>query len=103
MPASPSRSIAELLAELAATHARVLTLEDHALMGGFGSALCECAADRGLALQIHRGGVRDELVAHASREQQLAAQGLDVGGVVARIRGLISRQGNEPIPFVRTG
>jgi 1-deoxy-D-xylulose-5-phosphate synthase len=92
-----------LLAELAASHARVLTLEDHALMGGFGSALCEAAADLGLALQIHRGGVRDELVAHASRDQQLAAQGLDVIGVIARIRALIGQQGNEPIPFVRTG
>ncbi len=92
-----------LLAELSASHARVLTLEDHALMGGFGSVLCEAAADLGLALQIHRGGVRDELVAHAAREQQLAAQGLDVEGVAGRIRALIDRRGNQPIPFVRSG
>ena len=94
---------AQLLCELAKTHGRVLTLEDHALMGGFGSALAEAALDHSLAVQIHRGGVRDELVAHAGRDQQLADQGLDTPGVIGRIRAILGKQGNEPIPFVRTG
>jgi 1-deoxy-D-xylulose-5-phosphate synthase len=92
---------ADLLGELAATHGRVLTLEDHCLMGGFGSVVAETIADRGLALRLARGGVRDELVAHASRPQQLADHGLDVPGVCARIRAELGLSGGN-IPFVRT-
>jgi len=37
-----------LLMELAETHDRFVTLEEHSLAGGFGSAVVECVADRGL-------------------------------------------------------
>jgi 1-deoxy-D-xylulose-5-phosphate synthase len=94
---------AALLAELAKGHARVLTVEDHALMAGFGSVVAETAADLGLAIPISRLGVRDELVAHASREQQLAAQGLDKAGIAKRIRDLIGARDAQTIPFPKTG
>ena len=90
------------LSELAKTHARILTVEDHALMGGFGSALAEAAIDAGLALPITRLGVRDQLIPHASREQQLAAEGLDPAGVLRRISELLGLQ-VKTIPFPRTG
>jgi 1-deoxy-D-xylulose-5-phosphate synthase len=94
---------AELLAELAKTHGQVLTLEDHALMGGFGGIVAENASDLDLGLVIRRGGVRDELVAHAARERQLAEQGLDRAGIIARIRQCLAGDGSAPIQFVRTG
>ena len=90
-----------LLAELAKTHDQVLTLEDHALPGGFGSVVAEAVADLGLDLRVTRVGVRDELVAHASREQQLAGHGLDVPGVAATIRRLIHGPA-QAIPFTRS-
>ncbi len=92
-----------LLSELAATHGRVLTLEDHALPGGFGSCVAEAAVDHDLAVTIRRVGVRDELVPHASRDRQLADHGLDKASILARIRQCLSADGNEPIQFVRTG
>jgi 1-deoxy-D-xylulose-5-phosphate synthase len=92
-----------LLAELAKTHDRVLTLEDHALPGGFGSIVAETVADLGLDLAIHRLGIRDELVLHASREQQLAQQGLDRAGVARRIRQLLDGNRQESLQFVKTG
>jgi 1-deoxy-D-xylulose-5-phosphate synthase len=79
---------AGLLAELAASHDAVLTVEDHALAGGFGTIVAETAADAGLDLRIHRAGVRDELVAHATRDQQLAAHGLDPASLATRIARL---------------
>jgi 1-deoxy-D-xylulose-5-phosphate synthase len=94
---------AVLLSELATTHGQVLTLEDHALPGGFGSIVAETAADRDLGLIIRRVGVRDELVPHAGRDRQLADHGLDKAGIMARIRQCLSVDGNEPIQFVRTG
>jgi 1-deoxy-D-xylulose-5-phosphate synthase len=75
-----------LLRELAADHDTVLTAEDHALPGGFGSVVAEAVADHDLALRVVRAGVKDELVAHASRAQQLAAQGLDRAGMARRLR-----------------
>ncbi len=92
---------AALLAKLAATHRQVLTLEDHALQAGFGAVVAEAIADADLDLRLTRVGVRDELVAHASRDQQLAAQGLDVAGVTASIRRLLQGPA-KAIPFTRS-
>ncbi len=89
---------AGLLAALAAKHRHVLTLEDHALPGGFGTAFIEQAGDLGLALNVTRLGVRDELVAHATREQQLADQGLDVKGVAFAIANQIAQLA-DPLRF----
>jgi 1-deoxy-D-xylulose-5-phosphate synthase len=88
----------ELLSDLAFDHAEILVVEDHALPGGFGSAVAEAVIDRNLRLRVHRAGIRDELVPHASREQQLAAHGLDTAGVVKRIRSILGI-GTSVIPF----
>jgi 1-deoxy-D-xylulose-5-phosphate synthase len=90
-----------LLAELGASHDRMLTIEDHALPGGFGSAMTEAAADLGLDLSIRRLGVRDELVAHATRDQQLAAHGIDAAGIAATIGDLLGLGRETAIPFAR--
>ncbi len=92
-----------LFTELARDHAMALTIEDHALPGGFGSIVVEAAMDRGLDVRIQRLGVRDELVPHASRDQQLADQGLDRDGIVRRLRAMLGATGAEPIAFTRTG
>ncbi len=92
---------AALLAKLAATHRQVLTVEDHALQAGFGAVVAEAITDADLDLRLTRVGVRDELVAHASRDQQLAAQGLDVAGVTASIRRLLQGPA-KAIPFTRS-
>ncbi|MBA3707772.1 MAG: 1-deoxy-D-xylulose-5-phosphate synthase, partial [Planctomycetes bacterium] len=93
----------QLLAELAASHAQLLTLEDHALMGGFGAAVAESVVDQGLTIKMTRGGVRDELVPHAGRDQQLAAHGLDQAGVTRRISEMLGIGGSQAIRFPRTG
>jgi 1-deoxy-D-xylulose-5-phosphate synthase len=81
----------------------VLSLEDHALPGGFGAALGEAMADHDIVLPLSRGGVRDELVPHASRDQQLAAHGLDKAGVMKRIKDLLALAEGAVIRFPRTG
>jgi len=93
---------ADLLADLAFDHAEVLVAEDHCLPGGLGSAVAEAVADRGLRLRVHRAGIRDELVPHASREQQLAEHGLDAAGIAKRIRKILGI-GTSVIAFPKTG
>jgi deoxyxylulose-5-phosphate synthase len=58
-------------------------------------------ADRNLRLRVHRAGLRDELIPHASREQQLAAHGLDKAGIVKRLKQILGI-GTQVIPFTRT-
>lgn len=79
----------ELLVELAAEHDTIITIEDHALPAGFGSIVSEAIADRGLSLRLHRWGVRDELVPHASRSEQLADQQLDTESITRRLSELL--------------
>lgn len=67
-----------------------MTLEDHAAPGGFGSAVLEAAEAHGLdAHRVHRVAVPDAFVEHDTRAAQLAAAGLAVEPIVARLRTLI--------------
>ncbi len=75
-----------LLAELARTHAALVTLEDGALLGGAGSAVGEWMAAQGIELPLLAIGLPDRFPAHATRSQQLAAAGLDAVGVETRVR-----------------
>ena len=76
----------ELILDVAAKHERVVTVEDHARLGGFGSAVAEVLAPTGQTLQIL--GVPDEFVEHADRGEQMAHFGLDVDGLVKQLRAI---------------
>jgi 1-deoxy-D-xylulose-5-phosphate synthase len=77
-----------LLIELAETHTRFITLEEHALAGGFGSAVVEFVNDRGLGLRVERIGVPNVLVHHAKPEVQRAQFGLTGEHVAKRVTAL---------------
>ncbi|MBT3279601.1 MAG: 1-deoxy-D-xylulose-5-phosphate synthase [Phycisphaerales bacterium] len=65
------------------TSAPLLTIEDHAVVGGFGSAVLEAANELGLDTSpITRCGISDTFVAHASRDRQLCEVGLDIDSIV---------------------
>ncbi|MGD0461306.1 MAG: 1-deoxy-D-xylulose-5-phosphate synthase [Tepidisphaeraceae bacterium] len=68
----------------------VLTVEDHSLQNGFGSAVVEHAVAHGLPTgNIVRLGMPDRLIAHATRAQQLAEVALDTAGIAQSIRDAI--------------
>ncbi len=77
-----------LLLELAQTHRRFITLEEHSLMGGFGSAICEFAVDRGLNVKIERIGVPNVLIQHDKQPNQRATFGLSGESLAGRIRAM---------------
>jgi 1-deoxy-D-xylulose-5-phosphate synthase len=67
--------------------APVLTIEDHSLQNGFGSAVVEYAVAQGLETRaITMLGMPDRLIAHATRKDQLAEVGLDSVGILKSIR-----------------
>jgi len=66
-----------------------VTVEEGQLMGGFGSAVLEAAADAGLQTgRIRRIGIPDRYIEHGSRDELLADLGLDCNGIAETCRRL---------------
>ena len=67
----------------------VVTVEEAALAGGFGSAVVEAAADAGVdASRVRRLGIPDHYVEHGERDELLADLGLDASSIEAICREL---------------
>ncbi len=66
----------------------VITVEDHSVAGGFGSAVLEVARELGLAANhvIVLGMPEDRFIAHGPRAGQLAEAGIDAAGIAATVR-----------------
>jgi 1-deoxy-D-xylulose-5-phosphate synthase len=72
-----------LIASLVRRGIPILTLEDHSVIGGFGSAVVEAAAEMGLEnAKITRHGLPDAWILQDSRAKQLAEVELDVPGLI---------------------
>ncbi len=65
----------------------VVTVEEAALMGGFGGAVLEAASDADLSTDhIHRIGIPDQFIEHGDRHELLAELGLDADGIARTCR-----------------
>jgi 1-deoxy-D-xylulose-5-phosphate synthase len=81
----------EMIARAVRECAFVVTVEEGALMGGFGSAVLEAACDAGLeTCRIHRLGIGDEFVEHGDRQELLAHLGLNAAEIARVCRELAS-------------
>lgn len=70
----------------------VLTVEEGALMGGFGSAVLEAAVEAGLDTRgVKRLGIPDRFIEHGERGELLADLGLDVDGIAKTAREMAER------------
>lgn len=70
----------------------VVTLEEGALAGGFGSAVLEAACQQGWDTRILRTlGLPDRFIEHGERSELLADLGLDAAGIAATCRSLSER------------
>ncbi len=71
-----------MLAGLARSVGRIVTVEENVPMGGFGSAVSEALDRMGLAhVPVRRIALPREFVLHGKREQLLRAAGLDAEGI----------------------
>jgi 1-deoxy-D-xylulose-5-phosphate synthase len=81
----------------------VLTVEEGALMGGFGSAVLEAANDAGLRTEhVRRLGIPDRFIEHGERDELLAELGLDVNGLVNAATALAEELELEPATVAKT-
>jgi len=88
----------ETVCALASQARRVVTVEENALAGGFGSACLEAFERRGLfakGLRVKRLGLPDAFVTHGDAGAQRAELGIDAAGIAAAARELAGREDGE--------
>jgi len=68
----------ELFGELLRKVPRLITVEDHTIVGGFGSALLEFLAEEGIAgVEVRRLGVPDRFIPHGTQDELRKMCGFD--------------------------
>ena len=75
----------ELLLRIARSHEALVTLEEGAVLGGAGSAVCEALNAAGLTLPVLQLGLPDVFIEHGDPARLLALQGLDAPGIARSI------------------
>jgi 1-deoxy-D-xylulose-5-phosphate synthase len=84
----------DLLSHIRQTSARILTLEEHLAMGGFGSAVLETFHREGWTTEnVRCHGIPDQFVEHSPAAIQRANLKLDVEGVVETVFSLFPELG----------
>jgi 1-deoxy-D-xylulose-5-phosphate synthase len=81
----------ELVKELAQQHGILVTLEEHQIMGGAGSAVCEALAGLGIEKPVLLLGLPDRFIDHGDPARLLASVGLDAAGITRSIQGLLAQ------------
>jgi 1-deoxy-D-xylulose-5-phosphate synthase len=81
------------IAALARRCGALLTVEEHALAGGFGSAVLEALAGQGIHVPTRLLAVPDVLVEHGDPATQLARFGLDADGIATAGQRLLAEIG----------
>jgi 1-deoxy-D-xylulose-5-phosphate synthase len=81
----------------AASGAPILTVEDHSVVNGFGTAVVEHAQEkRHDTRMVTRLGLPDRFIKHASRSEQLQEVGLDAAGIARSVRAAIQESQRAP-------
>jgi len=88
-----------LVERLAASHALIVTVEEHAVMAGAGSAVCEALAARGLEHRVLLLGLPDRFIDHGDPAKLLASVGLDARGIEQAVRAALG----TAAPALQTG
>jgi 1-deoxy-D-xylulose-5-phosphate synthase len=87
----------EAILAAAASHAKLVTVEENAVAGGAGSGVNEMLAAEGRVTEILNIGLGDCFLEHATREECLHQAGLDVDGILARVVRFTGRVQQAPL------
>ncbi|MDA8164427.1 MAG: 1-deoxy-D-xylulose-5-phosphate synthase, partial [Desulfobacteraceae bacterium] len=87
----------DLIAEWAARTGRVVTIEENVRKGGFGSAVLELLALRGLtAVPVRLLGLPDRFIEHGDQEILRRVVKIDAPGIIAGVMEIMERQAGRP-------
>jgi 1-deoxy-D-xylulose-5-phosphate synthase len=74
---------------------RIITVEENALLGGFGSAILEFAEAHGINnVLIRRMGIPDKFIEHGPRNKLLSILGLDKDGIIKMAKNVLKLKYN---------
>jgi 1-deoxy-D-xylulose-5-phosphate synthase len=68
----------------------IVTVEDGAVNGGFGSAILEFMADNGYQAHVKRLGVPDEFIDHGTQAELYRQCGYDAEGIYKAIKAMVT-------------
>lgn len=80
-----------ILAALKTAKYGVITMENHSIIGGLGSAVAEVMAENGVTAPLSRIGLKDTYAHGASQKFLMAEYGLDAKALVERVEQVIGR------------
>ena len=81
-----------LIRQLASDHDLLVTVEEHAIMGGAGSAVNELLAQHNILKSVLNLGIPDAFIEHAAHSEMLSACGLDAKGIENAINQRMMRR-----------
>ena len=81
----------EMILEMAATHERLVTVEENALAGGAGSGVNEVLLAQGAQVRVVNHALPDRFIDQGSRADMLRDAGLDTEGLLAAVRAFCDR------------
>jgi 1-deoxy-D-xylulose-5-phosphate synthase len=80
----------DLVQRLAGGHELLVTVEEHQVMGGAGSAVCEALSGLGLERRVLLLGLPDRFIDHGDPGKLLSSVGLDAAGIRKAIETVIA-------------
>ena len=79
----------ETIAHAARNTRAILTIEEHNIIGGLGSATAEVLAEEGISVEFHRHGILDHFTTSAPYEDLIHYYKLDAEGIASVARELL--------------
>jgi 1-deoxy-D-xylulose-5-phosphate synthase len=84
----------DLIIQMAQQTDRLLTVEENALQGGFGSGVLELLAEEvHTGLRVVRLGISDQFVEHGAQRVQRSTCGIDTAAIVEAARAMVTGDG----------
>ena len=82
----------KMLSEVALRTKKILTLEENALMGGFGSGVMELLSKEDILIPIKSMGIPDTFITHGSQKKLRNALGIDREGIKKAIKAWLKKE-----------
>lgn len=79
----------QMLDDVASRFAKIITLEENSLVGGFGSGVLEYFAEKNYKNDVFRIGLPDSYVEHGTQAELYSLLGIDAPGVAQKVRYIL--------------
>lgn len=82
----------EIMENIKKSKKGVITMENHTVIGGLGSAIAECMAEEGIGKKLYRIGIKDQFLHGASRKYLMEEYGLNVNSLLQTVEKAVGKK-----------